>query len=116
MPHGEQGIRTSPCGGRCFGRPGNRNRRAKIVSATAEGATIFRRAEPLRGKRNRPPLAGLSGTGISGLKGTSPQGVVGTGSLIPAAVVRTLGRGPAIRDKSGCDSSNCRLRTRLRTL
>ncbi|MFE4228108.1 MarR family winged helix-turn-helix transcriptional regulator [Arthrobacter sp. NPDC056886] len=49
--------------------PGKQDRRAKIVSATAEGATIFRQAEAAAREAESAALAGLSGREIAALKG-----------------------------------------------
>ncbi len=49
--------------------PGKLDRRAKIVSATAAGATIFRQAEAAAREAESTALAGLNGTEIAALKG-----------------------------------------------
>ncbi|QDY89916.1 MarR family transcriptional regulator [Arthrobacter sp. UKPF54-2] len=49
--------------------PGRLDRRAKIVSATADGAALFRQAEAAARAAEAAALAGLSGDEISALKG-----------------------------------------------
>jgi len=49
--------------------PGKLDRRAKIVSATAEGAALFRRAEAAARAAESAALAGLSGPEVAELKG-----------------------------------------------
>ncbi|BCW73145.1 transcriptional regulator [Arthrobacter sp. NicSoilB8] len=49
--------------------PGRQDRRAKIVSATDEGAAVFRRAEAAAREAESAALAGLSGTEVAALKG-----------------------------------------------
>ena len=49
--------------------PGKQDRRAKIVSATAEGSALFRQAESAARAAETAALTGLSGTEIAALKG-----------------------------------------------
>ncbi|SFT58243.1 MarR family winged helix-turn-helix transcriptional regulator [Arthrobacter sp. ov118] len=49
--------------------PGKQDRRAKIVSATAEGSALFRQAEAAARAAETAALTGLSGTEIAALKG-----------------------------------------------
>jgi DNA-binding MarR family transcriptional regulator len=49
--------------------PGKQDRRAKIVSATDEGAAVFRQAEAAAQEAESTALAGLSNTEIAALKG-----------------------------------------------
>ena len=49
--------------------PGKQDRRAKIVSATAEGSTLFRQAEAAARAAEAAALTGLSGTEVAALKG-----------------------------------------------
>src|SRR6478672_3691375 len=49
--------------------PGKLDRRAKIVSATAEGAAVFRQAEAAAREAESTALAGLSATEIATRKG-----------------------------------------------
>ena len=49
--------------------PGRLDRRAKIVSATADGAALFRQAEAAAGAAEAAALAGLSGDEVGALKG-----------------------------------------------
>lgn len=48
--------------------PGKQDRRAKIVSATAEGAAVFRQAEAAAREAETAALAGLSATEVAALK------------------------------------------------
>jgi DNA-binding MarR family transcriptional regulator len=48
--------------------PGKQDRRAKIVSATAEGSALFRQAEAAARGAETAALTGLSGTEIAALK------------------------------------------------
>jgi len=49
--------------------PGKQDRRAKIVSATKEGAAVFRQAEAAAREAESAALTGLSGIEIAALKG-----------------------------------------------
>lgn len=49
--------------------PGKQDRRAKIVSATAEGTAVFREAEAAAREAESAALAGLSDTEVAALKG-----------------------------------------------
>lgn len=49
--------------------PGRLDRRAKIVSATADGAALFRQAEAAARAAEAAALAGLSGDEVGALKG-----------------------------------------------
>ena len=59
--------------------PGKQDRRAKIVSATAEGTTIFRQAEAAAREAESAALAGLSGSEIAALKGLLRKALWGPG-------------------------------------
>jgi len=61
--------------------PGKLDRRAKIVSATAEGAAVFRQAEAAAREAESAALAGLNGTEIAALKGLLRKALWGTGGL-----------------------------------
>ncbi|MET3952140.1 MarR family transcriptional regulator [Arthrobacter sp. UYEF36] len=49
--------------------PGKQDRRAKIVSATAEGSSVFRQAEAAAREAESAALAGLSDAEVGELKG-----------------------------------------------
>jgi DNA-binding MarR family transcriptional regulator len=60
--------------------PGKQDRRAKIVSATAEGSALFRQAEAAARAAETAALTGLSGTEIAALKGLLRKALWGPGA------------------------------------